>query len=138
MIPMVETTRLELLEYDNIGAPGENYRVRQIAEIARDVVPNSEVRFADGASANTRCYRVNFDKAFETLRYYRPQWTARKGAEECYTAYKKYAVTLEEFEGPKYQRLAHIHMLIHQGIIADDLRFKRDRVFRNPQSAIRI
>jgi nucleoside-diphosphate-sugar epimerase len=122
----------------NIGAPGENYRVRQIAEIARDVVPNSEVRFADGASADTRCYRVNFDKAFETLKYYRPQWTARKGAEECYAAYKKYGVTLEEFEGPKYQRLAHIRMLIRQGVIDNDLRFKQDCVLGNPQSAIRI
>jgi nucleoside-diphosphate-sugar epimerase len=109
----------------NIGTPQGNYRVREIAEIVRDVVPNSEIRFADGASADTRCYRVNCDKAIETLEHYRPQWTARKGVEECYTAYTKHGVTLEEFEGPKYQRLAHIHMLIHQGVIDSDLRFKR-------------
>jgi hypothetical protein len=59
----------------------------------------------------------------ETLANYCPQWTARKGVEECYTAYQKYGLTLEEFEGPRYQRLAHIHMLIRQGVIDNDLRF---------------
>jgi nucleoside-diphosphate-sugar epimerase len=109
----------------NIGAPRENYRVREIAEMVRDVVPDSAVRFADGASADTRCYRVSFDKAIETLKQYRPQWTARNGVEECYAAYQKYGLTLEEFEGPKYQRLAHIQMLIRRGVIDNDLRFRQ-------------
>jgi nucleoside-diphosphate-sugar epimerase len=109
----------------NIGATTENYRVREIAEIVREAVPNSELQFAAGASTDTRCYRVNFDKAIETLKDYRPQWTARKGVEECYAAYQKYGLTLEEFEGPKYQRLAHIHMLIGQGIVDNNLRFKQ-------------
>jgi hypothetical protein len=107
----------------NIGAPGENYRVREIAEMVRDVVPNSELRFAEGASADTRNYRVNFDKAMEKLVHYKPQWTARKGVEECYQAYVKHGVTLEEFEGPKYQRLAHIKMLKAKHVIDEDLRF---------------
>jgi nucleoside-diphosphate-sugar epimerase len=107
----------------NIGATAENYRVREIAEMVRDVVPNSELRFADGASPDTRCYRVNFDKALESLKHYRPQWTARKGVEECYVAFRKHGVTLEEFEGPRYQRLAHIRMLLSQGLINNDLRF---------------
>ena len=107
----------------NIGAPGENYRVREIAEMVRDVVPGSELRFAEGASADSRCYRVNFDKAVQQLRHFKPEWTARKGVEECYAAYQKHGVTLEEFEGPKYQRLAHVHMLMDQGLLNGDLRF---------------
>jgi nucleoside-diphosphate-sugar epimerase len=107
----------------NIGAPGENYRVKQIAEMVRDVVPNSELRFAEGASADSRCYCVSFDKATQKLKHYKPVWNARKGVEECYEAYKKYGVTLDEFEGPKYQRLAHIKKLIENKIINEDLRF---------------
>jgi nucleoside-diphosphate-sugar epimerase len=112
----------------NVGAPGENYRVRQIAEMVRDVVPKSELRFADGASADIRCYRVNFDKAIRTLKHYRPRWSARKGVEECYDAYLTHGVTLEEFEGPKYQRLAHIRMLLEKGVLDKDLRFVRRAV----------
>jgi nucleoside-diphosphate-sugar epimerase len=110
----------------NIGAPGENYRVRQIAEMVRDVVPESELRFAEGASADSRCYRVDFDKAVGELEHFRPQWTARKGVEECYAAYQKHGVTLEEFEGPKYQRLAHVHMLMQRGVLGKDLRFTQE------------
>lgn len=108
----------------NIGAPGENYRVRDIAEMVRDVVPKSELRFAEGASADTRCYRVSFDRAVQTLTHFKPVWTARKGVEECYAAFVKHGVTLDEFEGPKYQRLAHIKMLMKKGAIGNDLRFK--------------
>lgn len=107
----------------NIGAPGENYRVREIAEMVRDVVPGSELRFAAGASTDTRNYRVNFDKALAKLTHFRPRWTARKGVEECYAAYQKYGVTLAEFEGDKYQRLAHIKKLLAAGTIGSDLRF---------------
>ncbi|HEY0947698.1 MAG TPA: SDR family oxidoreductase [Opitutaceae bacterium] len=107
----------------NIGAPTENYRVREIAEMVRETVPGSDVRFAEGASADTRCYRVNFDKAMSTLKHYKPQWTARQGVEECYAAFKRHGLTLEEFEGPKYQRLAHVRMLMGKRIIGSDLRF---------------
>jgi len=111
----------------NIGANEENYRVREIAEMVRDVVPNSELRFASGASPDTRCYRVNFDKALKALKHYCPRWTARKGVEECYAAFQKHSVTLEEFEGPRYQRLAHIQMLLCQGVINHDLRFAQEK-----------
>lgn len=113
----------------NIGAPGENYRVRQIAEIVREVVPGSELSFAEGASPDTRCYRVSFDKAVADLKHFQPQWTVRKGVEECYAAYKKHGVTLEEFEGPKYQRLAHIKKLMAEGALDDNLRFSESRTF---------
>jgi nucleoside-diphosphate-sugar epimerase len=107
----------------NIGAPSENYRVREIAEIVREVVPNSELRFAEDAFKDTGSYRVSFDKAMEKLKQYRPQWTAQKGVEQCYAAYQKHGVTVEEFEGPKYQRLAHIRMLMEKRLIGEDLRF---------------
>jgi nucleoside-diphosphate-sugar epimerase len=108
----------------NIGVPSENYRIREIAEMVRDVVPNSDLRFAEDAPADSRNYRVNFDKAMEKLTSYRPQWTARKGVEECYEAYRKHGLNLNEFEGDKYQRLAHIKMLKAAGVIGDDLRFR--------------
>lgn len=107
----------------NIGVPDENFRVREVAEMVRDVVPESSLRFAEGASADTRCYRVSFEKAVNTLEFYKPQWTVRKGIEQCYKAYKSHGVTLEEFEGPKYQRLAHIKMLMANGVIDPSLHF---------------
>lgn len=109
----------------NIGAPSENYQVRDIAVMVRDAVPGSELRFEDGASADSRCYRVNFDKAIRQLKHFHPRWTARMGVEECIAAYRRHGVTLDEFEGPRYQRLAHVRMLAEQGILGPDFRFKQ-------------
>lgn len=116
--------RVVFNEAFNIGVPDENYRVREIAEMVRDAVPDSELRFASGAETDTRCYRVSFEKAVTMLPDYKPSWTVRKGIEECYEVYKKHGVTLEEFEGPKYQRLAHIKMLIESGAIDKNLQFR--------------
>ncbi|MGH7349472.1 MAG: NAD-dependent epimerase/dehydratase family protein, partial [Candidatus Rokuibacteriota bacterium] len=44
----------------NVGANGENYQVRELAEIVRDTVPGCAVEYADGAGPDPRSYRVNF------------------------------------------------------------------------------
>src|SRR5207244_2749045 len=41
----------------NVGSSDENYRIREVAEIVGDVVPDCEVSFADGASPDKRDYR---------------------------------------------------------------------------------
>ena len=107
----------------NIGRSEENFQIRDLANMIADIVPDCEVSFATGASADSRCYNVNCDKALNTLEHFKPQWTARKGVQELYDAYKKIGLTLEEFEGPKYQRLAHIRQLIEAGSIDDQLYF---------------
>jgi hypothetical protein len=39
-----------------------------------------------------------------------------------YQAYRSSNLTLEEFEGPRYQRIGHIKKLMAEGIIGPDLR----------------
>lgn len=109
----------------NIGRVGENFRVREIAEMVRDVVDGSDLRLSETAFVDTRCYKVNFDKADRVLANYRPEWTVQRGARECFESYQRLGVTLDEFEGPKYQRLAHVHQLIAEGELGRDLRWVR-------------
>lgn len=108
----------------NVGVTQDNLRVRDIANIVGETVPDCQVAFADGASPDIRNYRVNCDKLPNTLKRFQPQWNTRKGAQELYEAYKKYGVTLEEFEGSKYQRIGHIRKLIKDGLLTETLRVK--------------
>ena len=112
----------------NIGRTEDNYRVRELAEIVAQTVPNCEVEFASDASPDKRCYRVNCDKAQRVLKHFKPQWDARKGARELYEAYKAVGLTLEEFEGPRYQRIAHLRKLMDAGDVDANLRECRDAV----------
>ena len=106
----------------NVGVSAHNYRVREIAEIVAAVVPGCKLEFAPGAGPDTRSYRVSFEKIKRKLPAFKPQWDARKGAEQLYQAYRAAGLDVAAFEGPQYQRISHIKMLIAEGVISADLR----------------
>ncbi len=107
----------------NVGVTAHNYRIREIAEIVADVVPGSRIELDANAGPDNRSYRVNFDKIARTLPAFKPQWDARRGAEQLYEAYLRSGITLEEFEGPRYLRIAHIRKLLADGVLNDELRY---------------
>jgi nucleoside-diphosphate-sugar epimerase len=106
----------------NVGQTAHNYRIRDIANIVASVVPGCRVELAADAGPDKRSYRVSFDKIARVLPAFKPQWDVRRGAEQLYTAYRSSGLTLEEFEGPRYQRISHIKKLIAEGILGADLR----------------
>jgi nucleoside-diphosphate-sugar epimerase len=106
----------------NVGLTTENYQIREIAALVKDIVPNSKVEFAPGAGPDLRCYRVDCNYIARRLHGFKPQWTARRGVEQLYDAYCKTGLTLEDFEGERFKRIAHVKKLIRDGEVDDDLR----------------
>lgn len=106
----------------NVGQTAHNYRIRELAEIVAQVVPNCQIEIAPDAGPDTRSYRVSFAKIAERLPAFKPQWDARAGAEQLVAAYRQSDLTLEEFEGPRYQRIAHIRKLLADGVLSESLR----------------
>jgi len=122
-IAVLEAPREDVhLEAFNVGSTAENYQIREIAEIVRDVVPNSKVGFADGAGPDVRNYRVDCNYIARKLHHFKPQWTCRRGVAQLLEAYQEVGLTLDEFEGQRFKRIAHIRKLIDDGIVSDDLR----------------
>jgi nucleoside-diphosphate-sugar epimerase len=111
----------------NVGRTSENYRIRELAEIVEATVPGSKVEMAGEAGPDARDYRVNCDKILSVLPNFQPVWTAVAGAEELRLAYEKVGVALDDFEGPRYRRLAHIKALIDEGRLGTDLRWVAER-----------
>lgn len=105
----------------NVGINSENYRIRELAEIVRQVVPNCEVQFASDASPDKRNYRVDFSKIARVLPNFQPRWNARAGVEQLYAAYRQQRLQVEEFEGVKYRRVDHIKMLMRDGYLDESL-----------------
>ena len=106
----------------NVGRTEENYRIREVAEIVGEVVPDSEVAFADGASPDIRNYRVNCDKIAETLPEYQPQWTVRRSVEELYAAYREGDLQFEDFLSRRFMRIKHVKELQAEGVLDEGLR----------------
>ena len=109
----------------NVGQTEHNYRIRDIASIVAEVVPGCRLEIAPDAGPDARSYRVNFSKIARVLPAFKPQWDARRGAEQLYAAYRKAKLSHDEFEGPVFQRITHIQGLIRDGILAPDLRHAR-------------
>src|SRR5215468_10841898 len=107
----------------NVGQTAHNYQIRDLAEIVASVVPDCTIEFADDAGPDTRSYRVSFEKIKSKLTQFKPQWDARAGAEQLYKAYRSSGLTLQEFEGPRYQRIGHIKKLLADGSLDGDLRY---------------
>lgn len=108
----------------NVGQTKHNYRIRDIAAIVAEVVPGCRLEFAADAGPDKRSYRVNFDKIARVLPAFKPQWDARSGAEQLFAAYTSAKLTLEEFEGPRFQRIGHIKHLIANGLLDNDMRIR--------------
>jgi nucleoside-diphosphate-sugar epimerase len=106
----------------NVGSSDENYQIRDVARIVSEVVEGSRLEISQGASADARDYRVSCDK-FRDAVGFAPRWTVRTGAEQLLAAYREVGVTLEEFEGPRYQRIGHIRSLLASGTLSSELRF---------------
>jgi nucleoside-diphosphate-sugar epimerase len=106
----------------NVGVPGENFRIRELAEIVREVVPGSQIAFAEGASPDARNYRVDCGLLPSVLPEYRPCWNARSGAEQLHASYREAKLTLSDFEGSRYNRVAHVQQLIKDGRVDRTLR----------------
>jgi len=99
----------------NVGRSEENYRISELAEIAQETVPGCRIEYAKDAGPDKRCYRVDCSKLARTLPAFKPQWDARRGAQQLYEAYQRFGLHLEDFEGPSYKRIDHIKQLMSTG-----------------------
>jgi nucleoside-diphosphate-sugar epimerase len=109
----------------NVGQSAHNYRIHDLASIVAEVVPGCRLEMAPDAGPDTRSYQVDFGKIARLLPAFKPQWDARRGAEQLYAAYRKAGLTLDEIEGPRYQRIGHIQGLLKDRILDQDLRHRR-------------
>ena len=95
--------------------------IRDIALIvSRDL--GAPVTFAEGAGPDARNYRVDFTKITQQLPEFRPEWTIPLGVAELARDMRTYGLTAEEFDGPRFTRLAQIRKLLEIGRIDDELR----------------
>lgn len=106
----------------NVGQTTENYQVREIAEFVRNVVPGSRIGFAESAGSDKRNYRVDCNYIARKLHGFKPQWTCQRGIEQLYEAYAETGLTLSDFEGERFMRIAQVKKLVREAEIDETLR----------------
>ena len=125
-LPICETVHGQAF---NVGADGENYQVRDLAEIVRVTFAGCDVEYAEGAGPDTRNYQVDFTKIRSQVPAFEPQWTIPQGIQEIWTDAAERGLTAEDFEGPRFVRLRRIQQLAAEGRLdLADLRLSRTSV----------
>jgi nucleoside-diphosphate-sugar epimerase len=112
----------------NVGQTEENYRIRELAAIVAETVPGCHVEYAADGGPDKRCYRINCDKIRRVLPSFRPQWTARKGAQELYEAYRAAGLRFTDLDHGRYTRISHIQQMMKVGRLDSSLRWIRQPV----------
>ena len=108
----------------NVGADTENYQVRDLAELAREVVPGSKVEYGGASDPDPRSYRVDFGKLARALPELALRRGARASAQELLDAYRAAGLTFDEFEGPRFTRLKRLQELLAEGKLDENLRWR--------------
>ena len=109
----------------NIGRQSENYQVREIADLVKRVIPESNIEYANAAGPDPRSYRVDFTKSERQLPGFKPQEDAMTGASGILEALRTYQIDNAAFVGPGFTRLAQIHSLKESGELDMELRWTR-------------
>jgi nucleoside-diphosphate-sugar epimerase len=106
----------------NVGRNEENYRVRELADMVQELVPGSEIHYAEGGGPDRRCYRVDCGKIRRLVPEFDPRWRVRQGIEELLDAYRKNGLTVQEFLSTRYLRIKRVLELTERGDVDDTLR----------------
>ncbi|HKW94441.1 MAG TPA: SDR family oxidoreductase [Methylomirabilota bacterium] len=109
----------------NVGANGENYQVRELADIVRSTVAGCTIEYAEGAGPDPRSYRVDFSKLGRVLPQFTPQWNASFGAKDLYDALQEANITLDDFQSRRFIRLMQIKNLLSLQKLDSQLRWAR-------------
>jgi nucleoside-diphosphate-sugar epimerase len=110
-------------EVFNVGRTDENYRISQLADIVKETVPGCRVQYAADGGPDKRCYRINCDKIRRILPSFRPEWTARKGVQELYDAYRAAGLTFRDLDNGRYFRINHVKCLVKAGKLDPTMRW---------------
>jgi nucleoside-diphosphate-sugar epimerase len=111
----------------NVGRNEENYRVRELADMVREAVPGSVVRYAEGGGPDKRCYRVDCSKIRREVPEFQPSGSVRQGIAELVDAYRRTGLTAEEFLSSRYLRIKRVMELKESGALDSMLRRARPR-----------
>ena len=104
----------------NVGDDGENYRVREIAEIVARTFPGCTLSVGD-SGGDTRSYRVSFAKIRAHMPEFRCAWTAERGARQLKAVFERIGLTKEMFEAEPFTRLKELRYLQDTGQLDERL-----------------
>lgn len=107
----------------NVGRNEDCMQIRDLAAVVQEMIPEATISFTPGPIVDTRTYRVDCSKIRSIG--FDPAWTVRKGIAQLRDAFRAHGVRVDDFEGERYQRVAHIRSLMAAGLLDERLCWRK-------------
>ncbi len=123
----------------NIGRNDNNLKIIEIANIIRDLIPNSEVEFLNNSvevkknqlfidrkikeGKDKRTYKVSFDKAKDKYKF-ECKFTIKDGIAKMIQDFEVIKLNSEKFKFNGFYRLQYLESLHQKNLIDDNLKWK--------------
>lgn len=110
----------------NVGRDNGNYRIRDIGEAIKRVMPHCRIEYTGEHGVDTRSYRVDFSKFSRVLsNYFKPAWNIEKGIKELLDSYRRAGFTENDFQGDRFTRLKTIKKLLGENRVDEFLFWRK-------------
>jgi len=133
----------------NAGDDRDNHRIIDVAETVKNEVPGCEIVFMQNIKessppedlelvrdrkvqdgADTRTYKVSFEKIKKALKGFRCDWPAQKGIQEMIDGFKNIKLTEEQFNSINFYRLQRMEHLLKNGYLTEELFWTKKQALR--------
>ena len=90
----------------NVGVQDGNYKIKELADVVKKVLPNCKIIFTNEHNKDVRTYKISFKRILSDLKdFYKPSWNLEKGAYEMINKFKKVNFSKADFIGSKTNRI---------------------------------
>ena len=89
----------------NVGGNTENYRVRDVADQVKKLVPSAKIAYTGEIGADPRNYRVKFDLLSKLLPDFKLQYNLPSGMEELHRRLIDRGFNKQDWDGDQFVRL---------------------------------
>jgi len=108
----------------NNGANHLNHQIIELAEIVVQTVSGCELEVLSQPGADQRTYKADFGKFARVFPKFEFEWTAEKGAQQLYEAFKAFGLTHDDFLDRRFTRLKWLRYLLDAGCLDGSLRWQ--------------
>ena len=107
----------------NVGSNQLNHQIRELGQIVAARVPGCELAMVPKHDADQRTYKADFGKFKRTFPEFEFRWSAHKGADELFAAFRRIGLTHDQFMDKRFTRLNWLRHLLDSGAVDGSLRW---------------
>jgi nucleoside-diphosphate-sugar epimerase len=111
-------------EIINVGFNENNFQVKEVLAIVKKNLPECEIEFTGEHGADTRSYKVNFDKFNKTFPKFKKKWPLNKSVQNLIKYLKKANYSKDDFIDGKHTRLSVLSKLLKSKKVDESLFWK--------------